>query len=127
MSVPALNRMWSVFHDKMKEHNDNIWKFHLDILNEQAQYARYEVGGHFGWHMDLGKEGMSVRKLSAVIMLSDPSEYDGGMLQMFNQIDVPLGKGDAIFFPSFMLHRVTPVTRGVRRSTVLWAGGKFYS
>ena len=127
MGIPALNRMWTVFHDRMKHHNDNIWKFDLDVMNEKAQYAKYEVGGHFGWHMDLGKEQMSVRKLTAVIMLSDVSEYEGGMLQMFNNIAVPLGKGDAIFFPSFMLHRVTQVTKGTRRSAVLWAGGKFYS
>ena len=62
-----------------------------------------------------------------VLMLSDPSEFEGGELQIKTDSDDAITleqkKGRAWFFPSYILHRVTPVTRGIRRSLVLWVGG----
>jgi PKHD-type hydroxylase len=71
----------------------------------------------------------SPRKLSMVLQLSDPSEYDGGDLEFYVQsepIKAEKKKGIVYVFPSWVLHRVTPVTRGTRRSLVMWiAGPKF--
>ena len=62
-----------------------------------------------------------------VLMLSDPSDFIGGQLQIKTESDVPIDleqkKGRAWFFPSYVLHRVTPVVKGTRRSLVLWVGG----
>jgi PKHD-type hydroxylase len=69
---------------------------------------------------------MSNRKLSCVVQLSDPSDYEGGELQMNSGaqiISVPREKGLVTFFSSFVLHRVTPVTKGVRKSLVAWISG----
>ena len=61
------------------------------------------------------------------LLLSDTSEFEGGNLQLKidsdKEINVIQRKGRAWIFPSYILHRVTPVTRGVRKSLVIWAGG----
>ena len=62
-----------------------------------------------------------------VLSLSEPSEFEGGLLQVKIDNDEPktleLKKGRAWFFPSYVLHRVTPVTKGIRKSVVIWVGG----
>ena len=70
-----------------------------------------------------------MRKLSAVLLLTDPSEFEGGVLQIFTSVqpqDVPLKKGSIVFFPSFFLHRVTQLTKGKRQTLVVWLGGDHY-
>jgi len=109
----------------------NSTKYKFDILGFQTelQLANYEGNGFFEWHMDFGSGDISNRKLSITVQLSDPSEYEGGELQfMINQhiITAPKEKGTAIIFPSFALHRVTPVTKGARKSIVGWIGGPPY-
>jgi PKHD-type hydroxylase len=106
--------------------------FDLDLYGfvEDFQYTEYTVGHHYTWHMDKGPESKSSpRKLSLVLLLSDPSEYEGGDLELFtgvNPVALDKKKGIVHAFPSFVMHRVTPVTRGVRRSLVVWiAGPKF--
>jgi PKHD-type hydroxylase len=79
--------------------------------------------------MDFGAGEISHRKLSLTVQLSDPAHYEGGVLQfMLNQkiVDAPKERGTVIVFPSFMMHRVTPVERGVRRSLVGWVSGHPY-
>ena len=71
----------------------------------------------------------TTRKLSITVQLSDATEYEGGELQfMVNQniITAPKEKGTAIIFPSFCLHRVTPVIKGSRKSIVGWIAGPPY-
>lgn len=106
--------------------NREMWNYDLYGYQDGLQYTiYYDNDGHYDWHTDLGP-GMSNRKLSCVVQLSDPSEYDGGDLQMNNGsniITVPKKKGLVTFFSSFVLHRVTPVTRGTRRSLVAWISG----
>ena len=109
----------------------NTSKYKFDILGFQTelQLANYEGNGFFEWHMDFGSGNISNRKLSITVQLSDPTEYVGGELQfMINQniITAPKEKGTAIIFPSFALHRVTPVTKGSRKSIVGWIGGPPY-
>lgn len=70
--------------------------------------------------------GKANRKLSLVCQLSDPSEYEGGEFQINpgGSILVPeRTKGTVIIFPSYLVHRVAPVTKGTRRSLVLWVEG----
>jgi PKHD-type hydroxylase len=79
--------------------------------------------------MDFGTGELSNRKLSITVQLSDPDEYEGGELQfMVNQniFTAPKDKGTAIIFPSFALHRVTPITKGSRKSIVGWISGAPY-
>ena len=81
-------------------------------------------GGHFGWHMDVGPR--TPRKLSLTLQLTDPSRYQGGELQFFTGDIVrtaPRDRGMLIAFPSYMVHQVTPVTAGTRKSIVAWVSG----
>ncbi len=116
------------------EANKNLWNFNLYSVIDNIQYTEYHATqeGHYGWHQDVGGSSMSKRKLSLVVQLSDPSEYEGGNFQIFkggnpeNAEIVPKDKGYICIFPSYMMHRVTPVTSGVRKSLVLWLGGEHY-
>ena len=107
----------------------NERQYHFALHSAKSlQYTVYtaENQGKYDWHLDVGKNDISRRKLSAVVLLSDPSEFDGGELQIMTSKDpktVPLKRGSIVFFPSFLLHRVTPVTRGERRSLVFWVEG----
>lgn len=118
------------------EANQNAeWHFTYDFI-EPIQFTIYEPGQYYGWHQDsdfyINKN--PVRKLSCVVSLTDPDEYEGGEFRMnllngpkaaTNIIDVPelKGKGNLIVFPSQLWHEVTKVTKGNRYSLVAWAGG----
>lgn len=103
--------------------------FDLTDFGESAQVARYgaERQGHFDWHSDIGNGTWAAkRKLTVVVQLSDPADYDGGALEIWpdsNVATAPRARGTATVFPSFLLHRVTPVTAGTRWSLTLWAHG----
>ena len=114
------------------EANQNLYHFDLHSMSEQIQYTEYYdyEKGHYDWHMDTGYGNLSQRKISVTVQLSDGDEYEGGDLQLWPGGTYPLvaprGKGNVVIFPSFLMHRVTPVTRGTRKSFVLWLGGGHY-
>ncbi len=98
----------------------------VDPLSEPVQVVRYDVGDHFQlWHSDAGHDLQERRRLSASIELSDPADYDGGLLEIMPMRMMPSEpprRGHATIFPSQALHHVLPVTRGVRHALVAWAG-----
>ena len=103
------------------------WGYPLNS-QENTQLGRYKSvdGGHYGWHMDADPPQNGVqRKLSISILLSDPSEFEGGELQFRGIEDrkILTMQGSIVVFPSFIEHRVTPVTKGVRYSAVTWVSG----
>lgn len=105
------------------------YEFELAGIYENLQITEYGPGGFYNWHKDHGKRAHSIRKLSVTIQLSDPSEYEGGDLEILAGPETrtaPRGLGTAVIFPSFVMHRVTPVIRGVRRSIVAWISGPPY-
>ncbi|MWD29458.1 2OG-Fe(II) oxygenase [Aquicoccus sp. SCR17] len=115
--------------DITREANRARFGFDLSDFAESPQLARYgaERAGHFHWHADIGDTALAARrKLTLVVQLSGPDEYDGGTLEIMPSARVqeaPRGQGDAVLFPAFLLHRVTPVTRGARLSLTVWAHG----
>ena len=115
---------------QVTEANNTIWNFELKSIIDNIQYTEYEGnGGHYDWHLDIGPGSISHRKISITIQLSDPEEYVGGDLQIMTGSEyttVPRGKGTVVIFPSFLLHRVVPLTSGNRKSLVLWVGGDHY-
>lgn len=106
--------------------NRELYNFDLWGMGENIQFTEYYEGGdHYDWHLDIGPT-QTKRKISITVQLSDPEDYDGGELELKwgqNNITIPKEKGLATIFPSFILHRIKPVTRGVRRSLVLWFTG----
>ncbi len=140
--IPQTNE-WDWLYQRMmklsEEANGALWKFDLRTALESIQYTEYYASenGHYDWHQDIGPgELPSRRKVSITIQLSESDEYEGGELmlctgsdgtgQLDNVNNCPRGKGVAVLFPSYMMHRVSPVTKGVRRSLVLWVGGSHY-
>lgn len=107
--------------------NGKHFQFDLFGFVEHLQYTVYsEKDSHYTWHIDKGRTQTSPRKLSVAIQLSDPSEYDGGNLQFMTGNEPETAKkekGMLYAFPSWVLHRVTPVTTGIRRSLVIWLSG----
>ena len=106
--------------------NQQAYCFELSNL-ESLQYTVYHAGegSHYDWHVDHGRTPRR-RKLSLVLQLSAPQDYEGCELQIYasTQIDTaPKTRGTLIAFPSYSLHRVTPITAGMRRSLVMWCSG----
>ena len=103
-----------------------VYDFDLVGLVERPQLLRYKAPSEgYGWHLDIGTGDASTRKISVSLALNDPNEYEGGQLSFFmtgvQSVDIP--QGTAIAFPSFMPHRVEPVTKGERWSLVCWISG----
>jgi len=97
----------------------------VDSVFEDIQFVRYGVGAHFQtWHSDAGTDRYEERRLSASVELSDAEDYDGGVLEIAPAMGLArtLPRGGARLFRSRMIHRVTPVTRGVRHALVAWTG-----
>lgn len=127
--------------------NAAVWDLHIEHLTELS-LLRYKPGGRYGWHVDampLGQEFYTAydgqmelprdwnrsaeRKLSLIVNLSDPADYEGGGVQFLNErcdelsSEAARKQGSVIVFPSTVHHRVLPVTKGQRHSLVAWFGG----
>jgi PKHD-type hydroxylase len=109
----------------------NRQSFGFDIVGpDAAQFTEYHAseGGKYDWHQDISWESIEPygRKLSFVAQLSEPADYEGGVFEFF-RIPSPgpemRKRGAVLVFPSFLQHRVTPVTVGIRRSLVSWIEG----
>ena len=119
--------MYKDIQATMLKANGNHFGFDGMKLTEVAQFTHYLTGGFYDWHMDndvLGKHQPPVRKISMTLLLSDPSTFEGGELEFMSKgKTAKLKQGQAIFFASWLQHRVKPVTQGERKSLVMWFGG----
>lgn len=110
------------------QNNEKFFNYDLTMIeNLQFTYYSSEEDGCYKSHIDpLNWKIPHNRKLSVVVQLSDPSEYEGGELKLYtshNPISIQKEKGLTICFPSYTLHEVTPVTKGERYSLVAWVHG----
>jgi PKHD-type hydroxylase len=128
---PRTEALYRRMEEAVLELNARYFRFDLSGL-AMFQYAVYggAEGGHFDWHKDYGRDpsdpGQEPRKLTISLQLSDPSEYEGCELEVRggNKIDIaPKERGTVIAFPANILHQVTPIRSGIRRSLVVWAVG----
>ena len=119
--------MYKDIEATMLKANNNHFGFDGMRLTEIAQFTHYLTGGFYNWHMDndvLGKHQPPVRKISMTLLLSDPATFEGGELEFMHKgRTAKLKQGQAIFFASWLQHRVKPVTKGERKSLVMWFGG----
>ena len=130
------NEEWMWLYEKLMDMadtaNNELWNFNLISAPEFIQYTEYYdvEGGHYNWHQDIGDGAGSHRKISITVQLSESDEYEGGDLEMWkgggDYVTAERGAGVVFIFPSYMMHRVTKVTKGTRRSFVLWVGGDHY-
>ena len=121
--------------------NDDVYKYQLndEFHNKTYQYSHYNVNDHYGWHIDYIRTGDKDRplhrKLSFSLLLND--DYEGGELEFvlpqygmelkWNRIALESKAGSLIVFPSILGHRVTPVTKGTRKSIVGWCMGRQFT
>ena len=108
--------------------NAQFFRFDLTGFGEALQLTNYDQSenGMYGWHQDYGGSINPSRKLSVVVQLTDPAQYEGGNLQIMTSDEpqnVRKQRGLIAAFPSYVLHQVTPVTKGSRQSLVAWVTG----
>jgi PKHD-type hydroxylase len=119
--------MYSIIEKIMKATNGNHFGFDGMTITEPAQYTEYPEGGFYDWHVDNDvnmQHEPPVRKISMTLLLSSESDFEGGDLELMSEGKIgKLKQGQAIFFASFIRHRVKPVIRGNRKSLVMWFGG----
>lgn len=113
--------------DVVSNLNASYYGFDLTGFGEPLQLSNYHEGnqGTYKLHQDLTSEGAS-RKLSVVLQLSDPVDYEGGNLQLLlskEPVNMSKNRGSIVVFPTWTLHQVTPVTKGTRQSLVSWVTG----
>ena len=113
----------------VRKSNTNQFDFDLQEFAESPQVASYKASdsGHFAWHSDIGDGPLAKkRKLTLVLQLSNASSYEGGDLEVMpgaHVLSANRAQGCASIFPSYALHQVTPVVKGIRHSITVWAHG----
>ena len=142
-----MNDLWIYreLHPLLREANQNAgWNFQWD-WSESCQFTKYKRNQYYDWHTDSGEKPYNkpddfnshgkIRKLSMTVSLVDGSEYEGGDFQLDfrnkeennpHTVKNVRKKGSVVIFPSFVWHRVTPVTSGTRYSLVCWTLGRPY-
>lgn len=116
---------------KILQLNNKTFRYHLEGFEIHDLPRIFKYSGnredHYVWHRDTLKipEKGTTRKLSFSIQLSDPNEYEGGDLEFMPAMKDPAMKrqGSIILFPSYLTHRVSPVTSGTRFVIVGWIHG----
>jgi len=121
-------RILNLLYDYVDMSNRNAFKVNIN-KKADIQFTEYLAteGGHYNWHHDIDwnrNDGLD-RKLSVTVQLSNPAEYEGGDFT-FNECESPTQskeKGTVLIFPSYLQHKISPVTKGTRRSLVAWFEG----
>ena len=102
---------------------NEVWEYAVHRM-EKVQMSRYGIGGHYNWHIDSkAPVNDEQRKLSIVMLLNDNFEGGGLEIESHRGENVLKSQGDIVVFPSFLQHRVIPVTDGTRHTAVSWAYG----
>lgn len=141
--------IFNLLHPYLNTGNRNAgWNFQYDY-SESCQFTKYKAKQHYGWHQDCLLDQHAnhsspsfrgkIRKVSMILSLSDPKTYKGGELEFYNSNPEKKSikeqtvicpeiekKGSIVVFPSFMYHRVLPITKGTRYSLVMWTLGSNY-
>jgi|688.fasta_scaffold15969_5 PKHD-type hydroxylase len=110
--------------------NEHHFQYDLTGITHGIQLIEYssdfDVKGHYDWHVDAGNGEPVTRKISFTAQLSDPSEYEGCELVINNhgtEVVATKERGSVHLFPSYMTHKVTPITKGNRYALVIWIHG----
>ena len=142
--LPPREELVELFGNLIRDYNNHHsgWNFDLEFI-ESIQLGHYHEGDFYDWHIDsyinpvFQNDNPYNRKVSVTVFLNDPEEYEGGEFDLemrgpkteartdnverYDTFKLP--KGSMLVFPSYVWHRVRPVTSGVRKSLVLWIQG----
>lgn len=127
-----LHWLWTKIINNVVQSNQQYWNFDLYGIIESMQLLCYDattgdagVKDHYDKHLDVGPIAPN-RKLTFSIQLSSSKDYDGAELKLYRHREaenIPTSQGTMILFPSYILHEVTPITRGKRWALVCWVSG----
>ena len=124
------NWLYEKLADLIAQANHDLFMHNIDRL-EPLQYTVYTEGQHYDWHFDSFQSYEPLeRKVSGVVFLSDPDEYEGGDLEVITTGSPDRSerirpyKGEIVFFDSHFCHKVHPVISGVRKTLVFWVMGQ---
>ena len=137
-SIRTSNQSWlcwdtwvaGIMHNLFISANNDYFNYDLNHFDSGIQATKYEVGQNYGWHVDAGEgdgiNGKPLRKLSMSLVLN--TEFEGGELEIFDSskhevLTFNVDPGTVVIFPSWISHRVQPVTSGTRYSLVAWMNG----
>jgi len=121
--IPMSEDYYSIYqmiYDRVAELNDKHFRFDIAGIFDNLQLLHYKEGDHYDWHTDIGDNIYSNRKISVSVLLSD--DCMGGDLVLKQGADRPIHMevGDMLLFPSYVLHKVKPITKGERWALVTW-------
>jgi len=129
-NTPDSQWVFEILGHAVSSLNSQYFRFNLTGFGEHLQLTNYNGSEHgmYGWHVDMGPNtNAPCRKLSIVVQLSDPADYEGGLLELLpsgkDAVKMRKQRGLIVAFPSWTLHQVTPVTQGSRQSLVAWVSG----
>jgi hypothetical protein len=100
--------------------NNKVWNFNIENISGDFRALKYNIGNKFGWHSGTDKGHLSLNKITCLIQLSDPKDFEGGNLHFAFQDDndnfvkAPYKKGWLFMFPSFANHMVSELISGER-------------
>jgi len=125
---PKVEWLFAKLEEAVMQINAEFYSFDLFGLEQALQYTIYDgaEGGHYNWHVDLGGRDTEFRKISLSLQLTEPSRYEGCDLTLqagSGPFGAERAQGTLIAFPSYVLHRVTPIQSGIRKSLVIWVAG----
>ena len=115
-----------IMHNIFISANNDYFNYDLNHFDSGIQVTRYKPNQQYNWHYDQAATQEPVRKLSMSLLLNDT--FSGGEFQVYNSVDqkeqtIPIHAGGICIFPSWVVHRVKPVTSGTRYSLVAWMNG----
>ena len=124
------NSTW--LYEKLKKFaidaNNILWNFELGSYIDPIQYIEYSENGSHEWKTDIDAIN-NYKKVTFIVELSDPSEYEGGDIEIWSCGSfktLPKVKGCVIIFPSYLLYRMTPITKGNKNIIKFWIGGRSF-
>jgi hypothetical protein len=125
--IPNNQWIFRKLTDIVLQINKDVFNFDLDCI-QNLQFTEYNIGEYYKHHTDIAYESDRTRKLSFSIQLSEENTYEGGDLKLYcgEPFSAPRTKASITVFPSYVLHEVEPVKKGVRHALVGWIiGPKF--
>jgi PKHD-type hydroxylase len=131
ISKPKFNWIYERITLYVEQYNDAVWGYDVaePYLIQGFQLGKYSKGSFYDWHTDSFAGELSTRRLSMTVQLTNPDEYEGGDFEMFrgnrgdSYPEEINHQGSVILFPSYIWHRVHPITKGTRFSLVGWVLG----
>ena len=122
-----LTKPFDLIHEKILTSNKLGFNFDLTTYLEH-KYIEYSNDQTPNFHLGIGPGLYNQRKLTYIVHVNDSSEYEGGELHLFLNYDkifkVPNEKGTMVVFPSYILHRITSITKGTKKVVTGFVGGK---